>query len=986
MKGVDLVNISSRRMGSGTYKYLGGSENTLFYSSIEMIEKIRKDNDAKALLSIRNKILESPIASKKIFREKKLNPKRPQDRIVFSSTSLMAQSIWAMGYVRVNVHKLKDFVLAKSEIYKLYYLGEFKEAIEQIDAFSQKRGYAYCLLDLRMAILQNLGGLDAQKTYRNTVIKDYGAKNYAWVASLFSERSEEKVTFENFSLKINKSNVRWTLPEIYQKFYKHLTTRSLSISKSDYSELINVNTQVSLYDLYENICETYDLFPEEFIDEDVELIKEIRFFGMELFLEYKSIVKESEDMLSRADLTDSSIRSTLAKYLLFYRYLPGFTVIWLTFRKLTTGSFDEWSELNYIEPIIQAHNYQNQMERQQIFSYIEEGNYLDSTTKIVELINKDPENLFILPIEKASKYFILEEELHHGFANRSSIIDVYMRQNQDPELKDRAFWYFEDFLDELEVSKPTELSDGVFPSRESLLYFLKYTANYSNLSFLDSLPTTRNVDNEKVSLLIKLIELDNFNADLYKDQLASILTRMSIQDGMKIVDQSRIYVDTKSITKYSKISYDHTFLRYRNLVQNLNIFILNTDNIKKALDSRTDAELFKYLDIPQDEASTLISLLVEQLKEHYLFDPEYGLNAFLSMRVRHGTLPGTLRGAAQEDKLIVIKDKDGSYIPPTEWLGYDQGKYDTLITNTLIELTKGFEKILNDNLQPLFYVKTDQNRQGRLEILIDVEDLGEIHGHVRTNPGMNFEKFNEVVFSIFRNKLTASLDAISEIINIHIRQNINEIFFNAHEELKEINSENIERLRGVLTKVRTETGISLDLIRSWLSVTDSDALDADFSIGQMLNIGLEMSKKLTRGFSPQIHLPDELEDRVNIGLVKELTDIIVIVIDNASKYSGMNDPNIFIEINKFERGIKFRFTTEMASAPTPDQLQNIEDIKELIVRNKYLEKLQTEGKSGLIKIKRIISNYRRNEYLFFYKDNNFIIEFFISAHYEKDAS
>jgi len=47
----------------------------------------------------------------------------------------------------------------------------------------------------------------------------------------------------------------------------------------------------------------------------------------------------------------------------------------------------------------------------------------------------------------------------------------------------------------------------------------------------------------------------------------------------------------------------------------------------------------------------------------FALHPEHGLDAYLSLRIRHGTLSGHLRGPVEREHLVIRRDAAGRYRP-----------------------------------------------------------------------------------------------------------------------------------------------------------------------------------------------------------------------------------------------------------------------------------------------------------------------------------
>ena len=88
------------------------------------------------------------------------------------------------------------------------------------------------------------------------------------------------------------------------------------------------------------------------------------------------------------------------------------------------------------------------------------------------------------------------------------------------------------------------------------------------------------------------------------------------------------------------------------------------DDFKKAFKRLTEGNkadfetIFQY---SEQDGDDLLIQIFEAIKREFLTNVDYGLDAYLSMRIRHGSLSGHLRSPLDEQGLIVSKDENGKY-------------------------------------------------------------------------------------------------------------------------------------------------------------------------------------------------------------------------------------------------------------------------------------------------------------------------------------
>lgn len=506
-----------------------------------------------------------------------------------------------------------------------------------------------------------------------------------------------------------------------------------------------------------------------------------------------------------------------------------------------------------------------------------------------------------------------------------------------------------------------------------MLYFLRNTANYDNLGFLDTISKGSEVEEEKIAILERLIELDPGNSSTYKDEIMSLVAMATIQEGMKSVDKSRIFIDIPSIKQWAELHLLDAFTRYFNLISNLSVKAVEIDSVTAVIKGIDDSEkVIKFLKVPKDESIAVLSVLIEALRQKFLFDPEYGLNAFLSMRVRHGTLAGTLRGGSKSENLLCVKNSIGKYKKNDSWTNGEVGKTADAIQETLEKLTDSIENVINNELKPLFYARSDKTPRGMMNSDILPSDIYLLHSKAISENALSVSKFMDYIFEVLKARLNNSLKDLRRFLDVDGREMLSKCFINAHEQVRQSNGQHIERLRNALNTARHLTNLDLDLIISWLEIKDFDDLKTVFDIEQALNIGVKSATRLLKGFDPDLSYNILSELKVGFSVVQEIADIIFIVMDNVFKYSGVDNPSVSIRVSKEENLLNINISTQISESPSEHDRNAILQLKNRILSGSYVDRISNEGNSGFAKIYHIISSHTNHELDFYYEDRFFV--------------
>ena len=201
---------------------------------------------------------------------------------------------------------------------------------------------------------------------------------------------------------------------------------------------------------------------------------------------------------------------------------------------------------------------------------------------------------------------------------------------------------------------------------DQLIYFLKHIAKqeiyYSSYMF----ETQDELDNERIEICLALAKIDSDNAKEYRDEISEISRNLLIRQGIKQIDESKIYVDVKGVRESLEKDLRESFSR------SLNLLNLSLDQIKK-LDDTTDNVIVPYYGkvrssnkIEFSEENIKITSysrfkqfieMFHKIRDKFIASNEFGIDTYLSMRIRHGTLLGETRSVYENYQLITKKNQ-----------------------------------------------------------------------------------------------------------------------------------------------------------------------------------------------------------------------------------------------------------------------------------------------------------------------------------------
>ena len=395
-----------------------------------------------------------------------------------------------------------------------------------------------------------------------------------------------------------------------------------------------------------------------------------------------------------------------------------------------------------------------------------------------------------------------------------------------------------------------------------------------------------------------------------------------------------------------------------------------------------------YLYYPDREADALLLDMVDGIRNEFLRNSDFGLDAYLSMRIRHGSLAGHLRGPLEEQSLILTKDdrKDG-YLQENPWierfsrLGGDERKG---FLDALKEFSQAYDNIIDGLVRNTLQVRSKDHPDGVFYVPITENAIVFHWIRSRVRADTDFNEFLSVVFGAIGELLKGVLTNIREEVFKDVKANVDEVFERFRSRLdQEFGVHENVMLNSALADVVPDVQAAIDRIAAWFSLGEGHRGSGVRTLDQVVDIGIEATKRARRGFEPRVErvIPDV--DVSTSSLLSEFTDILFTILDNVYAHSGNRvDPWVRIEI-RAEAGaseavsrLVIRVESEVSdSAYSESDVDKLERVRERMGDRTYKKGVNLEGGTGLLKLQRLVALDNNQKLEFgFVNSSSFFVE------------
>jgi len=189
--------------------------------------------------------------------------------------------------------------------------------------------------------------------------------------------------------------------------------------------------------------------------------------------------------------------------------------------------------------------------------------------------------------------------------------------------------------------------------KEQVVDFLRDVWIEQNLSMCHQYQTTAEVRIERMRVLQLLLSWEGERAPEYAEAIKDLTFEQTLQRGLERIDQTRVFANESAITRWAEKELEQDYERWRRLSESSSGGRSVDDMLRQyALDPMNVEVLKEFASGKPTASDALLIDLLDRLFKRFLLDPTDGLDTYLSLRIRHGSLRGTILGPLEEQGLL----------------------------------------------------------------------------------------------------------------------------------------------------------------------------------------------------------------------------------------------------------------------------------------------------------------------------------------------
>jgi hypothetical protein len=506
-------------------------------------------------------------------------------------------------------------------------------------------------------------------------------------------------------------------------------------------------------------------------------------------------------------------------------------------------------------------------------------------------------------------------------------------------------------------------------------YFLSDVCTQSTMELGGAFSTQIELDRERIAICANLAAAFPSDADIYNQEIVDLTRRINIEEGVQLLESSRIYVDEVGIQRWAKKNLESQFLRY---IDHLNVGLVDsisklTKDLINILESRRGVEgLNSYLDDYDISADSLLEGIIRDLSQTFLQLPRFGLDAYLSSRVRHGSFVGYIRGPLESHRLVTKRHASSNKYNDNDYMldkwGIE-GERDRKVVNAkLAILSQSADKILDEMVERYLHVKSRAYSDGMITLATAHGTMNNAIKAWVVSTKTTIEQHHSLdvlvsstIESFLWPAVRVSLDNLKNYIQINLRNELVALLDGFSLSIEGVTDKlQRERIASDVSAAKSELIDALRRVSLWFDLPKVNTSTFSMPLERVLEIGLRSTQSARSAFRPEVEW--DIDPNANIlvrgASIAILNDLAFNIFINISKHSGFEESDgagpvkIWVSLKSEEDGsVLIVVANEISSQISIEEINKGLVEAKLKIDNKDFEAIDTQKKgTGLLRL------------------------------------
>lgn len=620
--------------------------------------------------------------------------------------------------------------------------------------------------------------------------------------------------------------------------------------------------------------------------------------------------------------------------------------------------------------------------------FVTERRDFDAILLYLEAYNNNPLNIALVDTQKIIKR---QDELLLYLDQPALETSVFYALSGAPH--HMIYHFFKKYLKKQGSQIPSEIIDenrkGFTPLIE--IFFNKVCSSESIKNYIKKFPNSDSALRERLNILTKLSKMHR--NEEYLDEMTVIRRKLNAKQRVQNLDQRMIYVDETALkdTEFDEVKKQFGIYKETESTLETKKFLIEADKIESAemLDMgkmKIKTERVKYKNF-------LFRQMFMEIRRQFLISYKFGLDFYLSTRIRHGTFVRQMRRAFEENRLVTNK-QDGAYKTDNAISGRILGLSGDQKTKVQ-SLLRDFSKEIDDYI---YYIKNEvvqvQARDLPMQHPKAVFNFDELNTEVnitglylnKVSQITDYVEFVEVILAYLWSSTEIMLEAMRGYLD-RVKVELAGKIVQLESNISEIVGEN-NRLDGFIdlaNHARDGMIESVDKVKLWFYRGQCD--DDDFKVRDVVDACKE-SVSIHRNVAFEPAIEGACDTVLKGEYFRKMSDLILILFNNIIDYIEESEENsdTKVEIKDMENIIEVKVANKLLSKDIPERKDYVKKTQEKFEKTDFLKNSSKDKGYGHVKAYNIIHSmlpYDPKAFVLDVYDGTFVVTFRIDVTYWK---
>ncbi|MDY7789675.1 hypothetical protein U0E10_17370 [Burkholderia ubonensis] len=482
-----------------------------------------------------------------------------------------------------------------------------------------------------------------------------------------------------------------------------------------------------------------------------------------------------------------------------------------------------------------------------------------------------------------------------------------------------------------------------------------------NLRLVGFLKTSDAVDTARLQVCQALLDVVGTNKDEIVAEIRRITEGKFARKVELEIETARIFADKDGIRRWAERECREQFLRLK--TSRVAQLAPSLAQIKASLTEARYGSGNSSDSIEQHMKDPLFALGASIFSECF-WKQDDGLDHFLSLRIRHGSLSGYLRAPLERGRLVSQGTFAGSVLE-TEWKTALKASTTESVNQLLNHLTlfqEQFDASLETLRKEYVQIRSKDKPKGIFAVGMTMP-AWDVYYH-QWEGAETFEQFFEICWAAFEDVLDVSLEDVRVFLTGEFTQGCEKLFDTLRRALDQCGLDAQDRANLVTCINDSARGLqdAVAVVANWFVPFEPLRDEVELRFEQVLEVALRVFKNARPGFSLDVEQHGDSYGDVLISsqLLPRMSDALFIIFDNVYRHSGhVSGAKVkIIWAWTFELGnrvmLNMRVENTIAGTKSVEAVrEGFAEARAKISSERSGDALVGEGGTGLVKLVRI---------------------------------